>query len=195
MIVNIYLKNYHVALLDCQDLLKDDLKGFRYEKSVTNFYSAIAYFGLKQYKEAQTVLSQKAEIQKDKEGWNVWIRIMRLLCQVEMLKLNLIDYDIESFRKYLERTSRQYEIRERDKLILKVLYELDKQNYDFSETAKEVEDELEKLKSTDKKYAWNPDSPELILFHDWFEAKRLKKEYEPNFEVYRSAMRSEGMSE
>jgi len=100
---------------------------------------------------------------------------MRLLCQVEMLKLNLIDYDIESFRKYLERTSRQYEIRERDKLILKVLYELDKQNYDFSETAKEVEDELEKLKSTDKKYAWNPDSPELILFHDWFEAKRLKK--------------------
>ena len=120
---------------------------------------------------------------------------MRLLCQVEMLKLNLIDYDMESFRKYIERTSKQYEVRERDKLILKVLLELDKQDYDFKQTASSVAEELAQLKSTDKKYAWNPDSPELILFHDWFEAKRLKKEYEPNFEVYRSAMRSEGMSE
>ena len=116
---------------------------------------------------------------------------MRLLCSVELLKLNLIDYDIESFRKYLERTSKQYEVRERDKLVLKVLQELDKNDYNFSLTAIVAADELEKLKSTNEKYAWNPDSPELILFHDWFNAKLLKKEYEPNFEVYREAMKQE----
>jgi hypothetical protein len=154
-------------------------------------HTAVAYFGLKQYKEAQSILLQKNEIEKDKEGWNVWIRIMRLLCSIEMLKLNLIDYDIESFRKYLERTSKQYEVRERDRLVLKVLQELDKNDYNFSLTAIVVADELEKLKSTNKKYAWNPDSPELILFHDWFESKLLKKEYEPNFEVYRAAMKKE----
>ncbi|MDB4061187.1 hypothetical protein N9515_04495 [Vicingaceae bacterium] len=42
---------------------------------------------------------------------------------------------------------------------------------------------MEKLKSTDEQYAWNPDSPELILFHDWFDAKLLKKGYSPNFEM------------
>jgi hypothetical protein len=137
------------------------------------------------------MLLQKNEIEKDKEGWNVWIRIMRLLCSIEMLKLNMIDYDMESFRKYLERTAKQYEVRERDKLVLKVLLELDKNNYNFSITAIVVANELDKLKSTNKKYAWNPDSPELILFHDWFEAKLLKREYEPNFEVYREAMKVE----
>ncbi|MDA9783070.1 hypothetical protein N9B55_01520 [Vicingaceae bacterium] len=133
---------------------------------------------------------QKNEIEKDKEGWNVWIRIMRLLCSIEMLKLNMIDYDIESFRKYLERTAKQYEVRERDKLVLKVLLELVKYDYNFSLTSV-VETELEKLKSTDEQYAWNPDSPELILFHDWFDAKLLKKGYSPNFEVYREAMKQE----
>lgn len=134
---------------------------------------------------------QKNEIEKDKEGWNVWIRIMRLLCSIEMLKLNMIDYDIESFRKYLERTAKQYEVRERDKLVLKVLLELVKYDYNFSLTSAVVETELEKLKSTDEQYAWNPDSPELILFHDWFDAKLLKKGYSPNFEVYREAMKQE----
>ncbi|MDB9963551.1 hypothetical protein OAD50_00480 [Vicingaceae bacterium] len=134
---------------------------------------------------------QKNEIEKDKEGLNVWIRIMRLLCSIEMLKLNMIDYDIESFRKYLERTAKQYEVRERDKLVLKVLLELVKYDYNFSLTSAVVETELEKLKSTDEQYAWNPDSPELILFHDWFDAKLLKKGYSPNFEVYREAMKQE----
>ena len=121
----------------------------------------------------------------------MWIRIMRLLCSIEMLKLNMIDYDIESFRKYLERTAKQYEVRERDKLVLKVLLELVKYDYNFSLTSVVVETELEKLKSTDEQYAWNPDSPELILFHDWFDAKLLKKGYSPNFEVYREAMKQE----
>lgn len=167
------------------------LATLKFENSIVLYLESIAHFGLKEFKKAQIALSSKTEIEKDKEGWNVWIRIMRLLCSIEMLKLNMIDYDIESFRKYLERTSKQYEVRERDKLVLKVLLELDKNDYNFSLTAVVAADELEKLKSTDKKYAWNPDSPELILFHDWFNAKLLKKEYEPNFEVYREAMKQE----
>ena len=189
--VNILSKNYLASQQMCISFLEENMKGFKYERSVTNYYLAISHFGLKSFKDAQTILSQKNEIEKDKEGWNVWIRIMRLLCSIEMLKLNLIDYDIESFRKYLERTAKQFDVRERDKLVLRVLMELDKNNFDFKLTAKEVEADLQKLKSTNKKYAWNPDSPELILFHDWFECKRLKKDYKPNFEIYREAMRKD----
>ncbi len=162
---------------------------FKLQSSIIIYYQSVSQFLQKDYSNSLQLLQSKNEIEKDKEGWNVWIRIMRLLCSIEMLKLNMIDYDMESFRKYLERTGKQYEVRERDKLVLKVLLELDKNDYNFSITAIVVAKELEKLKSTDKQYAWNPDSPELILFHDWFEAKLLKKEYEPNFEVYREAMK------
>ena len=162
---------------------------YKYQKSILGYLEGISFFLSQDFKKSMKLLAQKTDIEKDKEGWNVWIRIMRLLCSIEMLKLNMIDYDIESFRKYLERTSKQYEVRERDKLVLKVLLELDKNDYNFSLTAVVAADELEKLNSTDKKYAWNPDSPELILFHDWFNAKLLKKEYEPNFEVYKEAMK------
>ena len=164
---------------------------FKLQSSIIVYYQSVSKFLQRDYSDSLQLLQSKNEIEKDKEGWNVWIRIMRLLCSIEMLKLNLIDYDIESFRKYLERTSKQFEVRERDKLVLRVLMDLDRSSYDFKLTSKEVEADLQKLKSTDKKYAWNPDSPELILFHDWFECKRLNKDYKPNFEIYREAMRKD----
>ncbi|MBL4709252.1 MAG: hypothetical protein JKY48_12525 [Flavobacteriales bacterium] len=166
------------------------IEKYPYQQSLINYNKAIAHFGLLEYKQALNLLSQKNETEKDKEGWNVWIRIMRILCSIELLKLNMIDYDVESFRKYLQRTAKQYEVRERDKLILNVLMELDKQSYNFEATSVEKEKELNLLKSTDKKFAWNPDSPEMILFHEWFEAKRLKMAYLPNFEVYREARKN-----
>ena len=158
-----------------------------YYLSEVKYLKVICYFRLQEYKMAINLLSEKSEIEKDKEGWNVWIRIMRLLCSIELLKLNMIDYDVESFRKYLQRIDKQYEVRKRDKLVLKVLLELDKQNYDFEATAIHRAVELEKLKSTDKKFAWNPDSPEIVLFHEWFESKRLKRPYQPDFDIYRKA--------
>lgn len=164
------------------------VKKHPYHFAIITYYKAICDFGLSNFKETFNTISDKIEIEKDKEGWNVWIRIMRILCSIELLKLNMIDYDVESFRKYIQRVDKQYTVRERDKLVLVVLIELDKQSYDFEATAIEKEEELTKLRSTNKKYAWNPDSPELILFHEWFEAKRLKKAYQPNFEMYREAI-------
>lgn len=162
----------------------------RFEKHVAQlsillYYKSISLFGMSDYNSALRILSKKNEIEKDKEGWNVWIRIMRILCSIELLQLNLIEYDVESFRKYIQRIDKQFEVRKRDKLILKILLELDKCFYDFEEVAQTRKEELALLASADKTMTWNPDSPEMILFHDWFEAKRTKTEYKPNFEVYR----------
>jgi hypothetical protein len=133
-------------------------------------------------------LNNLEEIEKDKEGWNLWIRIMRILCSIELLKLNLIDYDIESFRKYIQRLNRSRDVRKRDQLILKVLLELDRCDYDFEEVSEKQEKTLEMLKSLDKEYKWQPNSPELILFHDWFQAKLNKQAYHPNFDIYRKVI-------
>lgn len=157
-----------------------------YESTVLYQQSIVAFLE-NNFKLAIKNLSQKNEIEKDKEGWNVWIRIMRLLCSIELGELELIDYDIESFRKYLERVDKQYEVRERDKLVLKILQELDRQDYDFEAVSILREKELALLQSTNPETAWTPDSPELVLFHDWFQAKLEKRPYKANFEPYKQA--------
>lgn len=159
-------------------------KKIPFYKARISYQEAIVFFYSEDFKKALSLLSERSEIEKDKEGWNIWIRIMRILCSIELLKLNMIDYDVESFRKYIQRIDKQYNVRERDKLVLKILMELDRQDYDFEVVAQKRESELMKLKSTDRKFAWNPDSPEMILFHDWFDSKKNKTSYEPNFKIY-----------
>jgi hypothetical protein len=97
----------------------------------------------------------------------------------------MVDYDIESFRKYIERLGKESEINQRVQQILKVLVELDRCNYDFKEVANKRKVELNNLKKTTGKYKWDIKSPEMILFHDWFESKLKNTEYEPNLEPYK----------
>lgn len=166
------------------------LKKHSFYLSQVSYFKANTFFALGEFQSADNELYNLGEIEKDKEGWNLWIRIMRILCSIELMRHNLIDYDVESFRKYLQRTSKQYEVRKRNKLILSVLIELDRSNYDFNITANKKEKELSLLASTAEEYKWEPKSPENILFHDWFKAKLDKKVYHPNFEPYQKKIKS-----
>ena len=164
------------------------LEKYPFHKAFSVYQTALNHFAVGEFKEAYVLLSNLKEIEKDKEGWNVWVKIMRILCSIEMLRLNLIDYDVENFRKYIQRLDKLYEVRKRDKLVLKVLRDLDRYNYDFSEVADKSDDLLKQLKSTLAELEWDPKSPEMILFHDWFDAKLEKREYKPNFEPYREKL-------
>lgn len=149
------------------------------------FYQSIIKFSLQEYKDSFKLLNDLRLIEKDKEGWNVWIRIMRILCSIEMLRLSLVDYDIESFRKYIQRISKDGNINARVQHILKILVELDRCNFDFKVVAQKRKAELDQLKQTKGKFKWDIKSPEMILFHDWFEAKLNNRDYEANIEPYR----------
>ncbi|MEQ8624016.1 MAG: hypothetical protein RJQ00_04150 [Vicingaceae bacterium] len=164
------------------------LEKYTFYQAFSTYIIALNKFALAQFKDAYVLLSNLKEIEKDKEGWNVWIRIMRILCSIEMLRLNLIDYDVENFRKYIQRIDKLYEVRKRDKLVLKVLRDLDRFNYDFKIVAEKSASTLNQLRSTDDYLKWDPKSPEMILFHDWFDAKLEKREYSPNFDLYRERL-------
>jgi len=185
-----FLGKYNQADLFLDKLMSlEIIQKYPYYNTKLMFQRAMIFFGSKRFADAKDHLSNLKEIEKDKEGWNVWIRIMRILCSIELLKLNLIDYDVENFRKYLQRISKQYEVRERDRLILSILVELDRSDFDFGEVAQKKSEALAKLQSTDKAYRWDPKSPEMILFHDWFDAKLNKRPYRPNFEPYRQEIK------
>lgn len=184
----IYMKQYGSAF-DVSNLLKKHKVDIKYpiQYLFSVYRRAVIYFLSNKYLQALKMLSKKNDLEKDKEGFNVWIRVMRILCQIELNQLEMIDYDIENFRKYLERTSKEYEVRERDQLVLKALIELNRQSFDFHRTAEKRKGELDKLSSADRQYAWDPKSAEMVLFHEWFQSKLTGKEYSPNFDVYRKA--------
>ena len=187
-----FLGNYIDCLNHIYELEKlPSLRKFTLFSTQVSYMKAITFFALGEFQSADSELYSLREIEKDKEGWNLWIRIMRILCSIELLRHNLIDYDVESFRKYIERTSKQYGVRKRDKLILSVLIELDRNNYNFQLTAEKRTKELEQLSSTTKAYKWEPKSPENILFHDWFKAKLNKEVYLPDFKPYQKPIKNE----
>lgn len=156
-----------------------------YQRTKVFFLRAMTYFSKEQFREALLLLNNMEELEKEKEGWNVWIRIMRILCSIELLKLNMIDYDVESFRRYMERTELRKDVKPRDKLILKVLIDLDRTYYDFEDTKKSKATELEELSKVNGKYSWEAQTPELILFHDWYQAKLENRRYVADFDRFR----------
>jgi len=103
-----FLGKYNQADLFLDELMSlEIIQKYPYYNTKLMFQRAMIFFGSKRFADAKDHLTNLKEIEKDKEGWNVWIRIMRILCSIELLKLNLIDYDVENFRKYLQRISKQ----------------------------------------------------------------------------------------
>lgn len=184
-----YLNNYEKA----NDILNQVidlplLKKYPYHNSKVFYQQAMNHFAMKQYNDSKKMLSMLNEIEKDKEGWNIWVRIMRILCSVEIQKYNILDYDLENLRKYFDRIEKVNKIRKRDRMILTVLIDLNRHHFNFKIVAQKRAALLGKLRSLDEEYKWDPKSPEMILFHDWFDAKLNNKAYEPNFTPYRRVL-------
>jgi len=180
-----YNYKYEKVRIEIESIEKNYiLSKYAYHAAKIQYQKAMNYFALGMFEEVKTILYNLNDIEKDKEGWHLWMRIMRIICSIELLKLNLIDYDVESFRKFIERLSKNVDIKKREQLIMKIIVELDRCDYDFDLVATKRAKELNLLRSNNPKVRWDPSSPEMILFHDWFDAKREKRVYYPKFEPY-----------
>lgn len=164
---------------------------FDYRRTKLRYYLGMVYFLKGEFKKAKFEFNDTREIEKDKEGWNIWIRIMRILCDVEMERYNLIDYDIDSFRRYIYRISQRRDVRGRDEIILKTLVTLEKKSFNFNKSYKSDTLLFSQLELMNDKNRWKVDSPELIIYHQWFVAKVENKDYKPNFDRYRSFIKDQ----
>jgi tetratricopeptide (TPR) repeat protein len=165
-------------------------KQFDYRRTKLRYYLGVIYFLQGDFKQAKSEFNDTREIEKDKEGWNVWIRIMRILCNIEMSKYNLIDYDIDSFRKYIERTSNRGDVRGRDELILKTLVTLERKSFNFTKAYKINKPYLDDLQSMKDLHRWRVDSPELIIYNQWYFSKMIGVAYQPDFNPYKKYMQN-----
>lgn len=185
LFVNFYKENYGVVYELIEKLEKSILsKGELYHTKL-NYYKSMLYFVRGEYKNASLLLRNLPLLELDKEGWNIHIRIMRILCSIQMNKVDLIDYDFSNFRKMVWRLSTKQPFNDRLKKLIDLLIGLESCNYDFNAFHEKNAQYLNELgASIGGNLGWSPFGAEMILLHDWFYAKSHKQVYRPNLRRY-----------
>lgn len=174
--VYFYHGKYDKALKCASELLEitsSNAGKFRRDKFV--YYQASSYFALGNYKSALTLLQSSMEIEKDKGGWNVALRILIIMIFIELDKTDQASVALESLRKSVERTTKTAEVTERDVLIVKALRALEKGSFRFNVPDPALAKILQKLSQKDKSFSWEYYLPELIPFHSWLKGKMNSK--------------------
>lgn len=120
-------------------------------------------------------LSCTKEIAQDKEGWNVGARVLAIMSAMERADWDFADALIINLRQFSRDGLKGSELRARDRHILDLLLELRRHSYDFTSVFEGNQDIVKKLYNASGQCAWQIQTPELICFHKWFEAKALNR--------------------
>ena len=145
-----------------------------------SYYAAVSSFCAQDFKKARRFLLDTDPLLKDKQGYNVAIRVFNIILDIEGEKEDLADSQINNLRQFINEGLKEVATSKRDNLILSILIELRKNSYDFKRTLVNKADDLELLYSKDPSYSWMPESAELICFQLWFDAKLNDLAYSSN---------------
>ncbi|MFM7015587.1 MAG: hypothetical protein ACKOX3_04595 [Bacteroidota bacterium] len=180
--LHIYLGHYSKSNQALKEIIAEGLIGNTEEElSRRKYLLATTLFLQGEYKKSNFLLQDTKEIENEKEGWNIGIRLLQIFLTLETEKIDLADQRIESLRKHIERTSKMKSIRKRDVVIFRILRSLAMNGFDFKETWTDRKKDFLLLQSDNPDYRWIPRSHEIILFHQWFESKVKHKNYHPDF--------------
>jgi tetratricopeptide (TPR) repeat protein len=141
------------------------LNDFRISKFL--FFRACVYFKKREYKQALQIGNKPIALNKDKTGFDIAIRRLRIQCLVQLSRFDEAMAQIENLRKHISRNYKKTYTSERDKLITRTLVLMQKRGFS-NKPGKAETDLVAKLSSSSGKYKWSPKTPELIRFHEWY---------------------------
>ncbi len=153
-----------------------------YFAATVRYYNACIKFLQEDYTSSYLLLNDVKALERDKESWNIAIRVLSIMNQIELEKFEIADNLIENLRKHHERVRKTLPVTKRDEKIIKILIALSHHSYRFRRTYREKAEAFNLLESLDKEYRWKILSPEMIVFHEWFKAKKDDRKYN-HFEV------------
>lgn len=136
-----------------------------------NYLSSALVFIEKKYSECLEQLKQISEIDKDKEGWNVNIRILIIMCRIEIGDTDSVDLSVNNLEKFIKRISKKSNLPMRYKVILRILISLSNENFDFKKVRDKKKKYLDFLNTKNNELSWEIKGPELIPFNIWFDNK------------------------
>jgi hypothetical protein len=149
-----------------------------YFAATVRYYNACIKFLKEDYTSSYLLLNDVKELEQDKESYNIAIRILSIMNQIELEKYEIADNLIENLRKHHERVRKTLVVTKRDEKIIHILVTLSRHSYRFRRTYRVREEAFNLLTSLEKDYRWKILSPEMIVFHEWFEAKTRDEKYD-----------------
>lgn len=162
-------------------LFEEDEVKSQFRESWRIYLQACVAFTLQDYRLVHRTLHATQPLNKDKAGWNLGMRILRVMNLLEIGLKDHADAEIDNLTAFLKRSLKTEPVRQRDRLIIKLFGTLKKHNYDYDKTAWEETDTLSKLSSQHRSLSWQVLTPELIVVHKWFEAKLNGAHYLPDY--------------
>jgi len=175
------LRKAETILDQLLELTKEQESDFLLEKRT--YFKCCLLFLKGKFKECFILLQDLREIEEDKEGWNIGIRLLTIFTMFELKKLDNVEHQIEALRKHLSRYSD--DVRKRDELIYRALKEMEKSSFDFEAVLESNPVLFSDLEKNESDYRWEVKTPEMIVFQDWFMAKLEGRHY--TFELPASA--------
>lgn len=178
----IYLNRYPEAEEWMAKILSSGAEGNSPEQlSKRHLMMGVLKYLQQDYKGAFKHLQFTKQVETDREGWNLGIRMLNIYLTLSTEKVDLADQRINAMRKHIERTSKMRNLRKRDIIIFRILSHLSRSGFDFHETWSERKKDFTLLRSKTPDCFWVPRSHELIIFDQWFEAKMKNIPYAPVF--------------
>ncbi|MBK9637224.1 MAG: hypothetical protein IPO63_05210 [Bacteroidetes bacterium] len=178
----IYLNRYSEAEVWIAKMLSSGSVGNNPEQlSKRHLMMGVLKYLQNDFKGAFKHLQFTKEVETDREGWNLGIRMLNIYLTLSTEKVDLADQRINAMRKHIERTSKMRNLRKRDIIIFRILSHLSRSGFDFKETWEERKKDFALLRSNTPDCFWVPRSHELIIFDQWFEAKMNNRPYTPIF--------------
>lgn len=167
-----YFRSYLFSEAD--DVLK---KAFDHPRLKANaFYHAkwlylraCLEFSQSEFNKALKTLNESTELNKDKSGWLLGLRMLELLIMVEIGDFEWFDFKLENFRKLLQR--QKEENIQRSKVIFNVLKTLSKMDFDYFDAQEKEDKNLKLLEEGNNELHWDPKGFEVIRFDDWIKSK------------------------
>lgn len=172
-----YEGHYETALQSMQTVQQTNPKNSaEYHSGKRKYLSACALFMLKDFQQSFSLLSEINEIENDKEGWNIGIRVLSIMLLIEMKRFDEADAKIKALKAFLYGLDKSAVI-ERMKLVYKVLLQFTYSGFDYKKVYLKEKPTLELLAGNKGKVEWQIKSPEMILFNQWLFAKAFKQPF------------------
>lgn len=142
------------------------------------YYHACVHMISGRCKVAHEKLQFTKALDTDKNGWNIAVRILDIMNQIEWGGLNHSgDAKSVNLKNHIYKTKKLKPISKRNLAILEILKALIKEGANFSRVAEQMADTLGKLSGEEGGFGWDMTSPELIRFDAWFKSKVEEVEY------------------
>jgi hypothetical protein len=171
-----YTGKYELALEKISLLLKEDNSpSAEYRTGKREYQKACVLFMMRKYEQVHKILLDLNPIENDSEGWNVGLRTLHIINDIELEKTENAFKRIGNMRKHLDKLKKANRENPRAGLIYEILKTLVYTRFDFMETRTRKKQDVENLASHNGIYAWQILTPELIIFNQWFESKVFKQ--------------------